>query len=309
MNRQAYRANTAVWAAVAAIVGASGSAVAGTAAGGSADPYAGLPTSVSLTGVLRDFRDRQTAGGHPDFNFTPKGGAGVYVGIVGDQLNNDGDPVFVSGGAKVSIPWTDAAKRGIIPPRSHIAARQGDVAGKSDSKTSGAVESAQTFASWFKNWSGINQSGLLTIELKRTPGTATYVFDGELDTKSANLEGSYDVNGKGGKAQGGNINRCYTYELETNFAYRKGAGSVLTFASVDDLWVFIDGKLVVDLGGPHNATAQSIELDRLTWLNDGTTYTMKVFYADRRKTASNLRIETTLELQPVQPPAVSGVHD
>lgn len=326
MSRQVQRGAGVVVSAVCMLAGAglvmsaSAAPPVNTPAGGKAQAGVGqaggsfagasdeLPTSIVLTGVVRDFRDRQTAGGHPDFNFVPRSGAGVYVGIVADHLNDEGDPVFASGGSKVSMPWTDRAGRAICPPKPYIASRPGDVPGRVNPQQTGAVNSAQSFASWFKDWPGVNQSGLQTIELKRQPGTNVYVFDGRLNAKSAD-QGGYDVNGKGVSAQGGNPNRSFTFELETTFVHARGSGAVLTFAADDDLWVFIDGRLVVDLGGVHDFTAQSIELDRLEWLENGRTYTMKIFYADRRKPDSRLRIETTAQLRAVQPPAVSTIFD
>ena len=40
------------------------------------DPYAGLPSAMHLTGVVRDFRARNVAGGHPDFELAPTAGLG-----------------------------------------------------------------------------------------------------------------------------------------------------------------------------------------------------------------------------------------
>lgn len=62
-------------------------------------------------------------------------------------------------------------------------------------------------------------------------------------------------------------------------------------------------------GDVHDVTAQSIETDRLTWLEDGRTYAMKMLYADRRKPESRLRVETAPELRAVKPPAVSTIPD
>src|SRR5690606_16838597 len=57
------------------------------------DPYAHLPATMTLNGTVRDFRDS-----HPDFERVPTGDYGLYAGIVQDQLDADGKPVFASTG-------------------------------------------------------------------------------------------------------------------------------------------------------------------------------------------------------------------
>ncbi len=54
------------------VLGASGftAIMAGTAQGAD-DPYSNLPQTMNITGAMRDFRDQQTAAGHPDFNIFP----------------------------------------------------------------------------------------------------------------------------------------------------------------------------------------------------------------------------------------------
>jgi len=92
-----------------------------------------------------------------------------------------------------------------------------------------------------------------------------------------------------------NRNYHFTLELNLEFTYRRGTGQAFTFASDDDLWAFIDGKLAIDLGGMHNNMWQIVELDRLG-LEEGKTYPMKVFYAERRRPYSYFRMATTFPI-------------
>ena len=56
--------------AIAASLAAASSSLSGTVGPNHVDP----PTTVSLTGVVRDFRERTVAGGHPDFERRPAHG-------------------------------------------------------------------------------------------------------------------------------------------------------------------------------------------------------------------------------------------
>lgn len=67
------------------------------------------------------------------------------------------------------------------------------------------------------------------------------------------------------------------------------------FVGDDDVWVFINNQLVIDLGGRHVQLSGSVALDTLE-LIPGTTYNLDVFNAERHTTQSNFRIDTTLTL-------------
>jgi fibro-slime domain-containing protein len=274
------------------------------------DTYAGLPDSLSLTGVVRDFKDRAASGGHPDFQSPPSAGFGHYEGMVADALDSDGKPVFASTGYKVNSNWTNAAGQNIIKPKSYINAKSGDRNGSLASSLGGALNSADQFSKWFRDVPGVNSSKPCTIVLKRQSGTNIYTFDDKTDDLYKTRGGFFPINGElFGNYSSTNKNFHFTFELETEFIYEKGAGQVFTFTGDDDVWVFVDGKLVIDLGGIHSAVNQSIELDRLNWLTDGQTYKLKFFFAERHTTQSNFRINTTMRLRSVEPPATSGQYD
>ena len=278
--------------------------------GGPVDPYANLPGTVALIGTVRDFREQQVPGGHDDFERKPTAGFGHYVGMVADQLDSDGKPAFASTGYLVKSQWKTAAGVAICPSKDYMPSADGDQAGAISSSEGGASTTPENFRKWFRDIPGVNVTGAYPLRLQRQPDTNTYVLDDRLDPHLKSLEGFFIVNDKlMGNSQGGNKNFHFTFELQTEFKYEKGTGQQFTFIGDDDVWVFIDGKLVIDIGGVHSAVEQSVFLDRLTWLEDGKTYPLNFFFAERHRTQSNFRIETSLALRDISVPTVSALYD
>ncbi len=267
------------------------------------------PQSITLQGIVRDFKNRQADGGHPDFERQPSGGFAHYMGMVADELDHQGKPVFASTGFKVSGNWRDAQNRNVIRPRSYINPLPGDKNGSLANSEGGALTNASNFSQWFRDVRGVNVSQPLSITLTRS-NNGTYVFDDKTDPVFSNMGGFFPVNGElYGNYSNTNKNFHFTFELQTEFTYRADDGLTFSFIGDDDVWVFIDGKLVIDIGGVHSAVSQTIELDRLGWLEDGRSYTLSFFFAERHTTLSNFRIETTLELRTVQLPPTAALYD
>ena len=101
----------------------------------------------------------------------------------------------------------------------------------------------------------------------------------------------WDLDAKGNKIL---HNFSFTSEIRYWFKYEVEKAYQLDIAGDDDVWVFVNKKLAVDLGGIHTPVQGSVTLNESTaptyGLSAGKVYEIAVFHAERQTTSSTLKI-------------------
>ena len=154
-------------------------------------------------------------------------------------------------------------------------------------------------------WKNYKIKDYLTFVLDETQGPSTYVYNP--------VGGFFPIDGKGFGSQPvtwnynpNNHNFAFCTEVHTTFIHQSGLK--FEFSGDDDVWAFIDKRLVLDLGGLHPSTSKYLYLDDLgsLGLTFGATYDFDFFQCERHTNESNCRIATNIKMTPPTGVPVAG---
>jgi len=143
------------------------------------------------------------------------------------------------------------------------------------------------FDVWYHDVPGVNQTMSYDLQLLPDPKVpGGFFFE---DRTFFPIDD--DLFGKEGLSH----NYHFTLQTHTEFVYR--GGEVFTFAGDDDVWVFIAGQLVIDLGGTHSIRNAAVYLDQIAGglvMRKGMRYPLDLFFAERHTIDSDFIVHTTI---------------
>ena len=238
--------------------------------------------------IVRDFKD---GGGNPDFDSGSWKGDDARSGLVEERLGADHKPVFRHSSG-CPIPRTSAD---ITVERGTVDATTGQIKcpvwGGNDVTS---IKDASSFNSWYRNVDGVNV--MLEKEIPLTPLASdpnTLVFD-------SGTSGFFPLEPSEGWADGRDAdgvsrNFLFTSEAHLKFIYKPG--QVFSFSGDDDLWIYVNGVIALDIGSKHAVWEGTIDFDAQAarlGISAGGQYTMDIFHAERMPTGSNFKITTNI---------------
>ncbi len=208
------------------------------------------PVSVSLPIILRDFvgQGRSLMGHAEHIDFNHLTGSGV-LGITATDLGAHDRPVYAcpSGNCDANPGHLYIGGGGQRPNMSNAA----------------------NFAQWYTDVAGVNITRPSQVLLTHRDD-GSYLYDSQ--EKHDNGEGVqidfFDPIHKQGWVGAGfeslagcNPDRNVSFTTETHFWFEYQGGERFKFSGDDDTWVFVNGKLAIDLGGLHSRLNGQFDLD------------------------------------------------
>ena len=151
------------------------------------------------------------------------------------------------------------------------------------------IQDATSFSSWYRD-TAFSKKLVSKLLLTRDAGTGSYGFDSASFFPLDAAPGVWPER----QADSANVQRNFLFTSELRIPFKYKGGENLTFRGDDDVWVFVNGKLAVDLGGVKNSRTAAVTLDGAVAAQLGLTvggmYEFVVFQAERNPTLSSYRL-------------------
>jgi len=214
------------------------------------------PAQVSIPIVYRDFRGWDV----PAANGLPRGhidfensNSGHETGIVADTLGADGKPVYAKGET-----------------------------GGGSANTHGRT----VFNQWYRDVQDVNMTVVSMLDLTRQ-SSGSYQFDSQ---------SFFPLDNAGWVAAGREprrLNHNFSFTSEARYWFEYKGTEVLDFRGDDDVWVFINKRRALDLGGVHGPMSGRITLSQQATelgLTVGGIYEVVVLQAERHTSGSSYQL-------------------
>lgn len=153
--------------------------------------------------------------------------------------------------------------------------------------TEGTTSGRANYDQWYRDTPGVNLGADIELPLEPIDEEASFfVFD---DPDFFPIDRSLLGN------EGRDHNFHFTLEASATFLYQ--GGEIFRFRGDDDVWVFINRRLAIDLGGVHSRLEATVDLDDAAdelGLVLGERYEIHLFFAERHTDQSTFTIETSI---------------
>ena len=154
------------------------------------------------------------------------------------------------------------------------------------------ASSDANFAKWFVDSPGFNLTTPFSLDLTEGP-PGTFQF---------NSGAFFPIDNQLFGNQGRGNNFHFTMHLQGQLSFTDPTPNVpdfsFNFTGDDDLWIFVGGQRMIDLGGVHGPAAASFTEENLiaAGLAPNVLHSLDIFFAERHTTGSNFQITTTLNI-------------